>query len=358
MPPTLVGKSMDEIRTLPRTSSSVSCVWSWLRWISRDQFPTATGFLTSVASNVGGELHRDQLTLINGHPSRISGQIRLYQALGKAAAKTINETQKAGNERNGPVPSVKPKPDGQGGSSGISAADARPRSVKPMPRPPPPTENLALVKIAQSMPGARRRRLKPCASHRGRKDRLRPILEEAYRPLNRRREEARTKQEMATAKPTPSSGRESLEAAPEGDHMAGSGKPNKTRRLARWKHDAICLMKRRLKPGSYLQRSPGRKQAICRFPEGRCCRAAGVRHDADAENADHADKLGELVQEPGRVTIREHQDRQGDRHREGGRQQLGREGNSTSGFISGVSTSLSPMGDLFSMAGMDYLLRI
>ena len=315
----LLGKSMDEIRDIAK-----DIIFGQLRLVvatmdieeinsDRDKF------LTNVASNVGSELRKIGLTLINVNVTDIQDESGYIEALGKeAAAKAINEAKVrvAEKERTG----------------SIGEADAQASATD--------GENLALVKIAQS--NAERREKEAEALRQAtaaEKIASARSLEEAY-AAEQKAEEARAKREMAT--------REAdtivqAEIAKRQKEIMAEAEAEQTRRLAKGEADAIYLMKEAEARGIFevLEKQAMGFQKVV---------AAAGGNSRDAVLMLIADKLEELVKTQveaiknikiDKVTVWE-----------GGQQQEG-EGNSTSKFISGLYKSVPPMSDLFNMAGMD-----
>ncbi|MEZ5031754.1 MAG: SPFH domain-containing protein [Saprospiraceae bacterium] len=337
----LLGKSMDEIRDIAK-----DIIFGQLRLVvatmdieeinsDRDKF------LTNVASNVGSELRKIGLTLINVNVTDIQDESGYIEALGKeAAAKAINEAKVrvAEKERTGSIGEAEALMDKR---IQVSAADAKAKIGEADAQASATDgENLALVKIAQS--NAERREKEAEALRQAtaaEKIASARSLEEAY-AAEQKAEEARAKREMAT--------REAdtivqAEIAKRQKEIMAEAEAEQTRRLAKGEADAIYLMKEAEARGIFevLEKQAMGFQKVV---------AAAGGNSRDAVLMLIADKLEELVKTQveaiknikiDKVTVWE-----------GGQQQEG-EGNSTSKFISGLYKSVPPMSDLFNMAGMD-----
>ena len=337
----LLGKSMDEIRDIAK-----DIIFGQLRLVvatmdieeinsDRDKF------LTNVASNVGSELRKIGLTLINVNVTDIQDESGYIEALGKeAAAKAINEAKVrvAEKERTGSIGEAEALMDKR---IQVSAADAKAKIGEADAQASATDgENLALVKIAQS--NAERREKEAEALRQAtaaEKIASARSLEEAY-AAEQKAEEARAKREMAT--------REAdtivqAEIAKRQKEIMAEAEAEQTRRLAKGEADAIYLMKEAEARGIFevLEKQAMGFQKVV---------AAAGGNSRDAVLMLIAGKLEELVKTQveaiknikiDKVTVWE-----------GGQQQEG-EGNSTSKFISGLYKSVPPMSDLFNMAGMD-----
>lgn len=337
----LLGKSMDEIRDIAK-----DIIFGQLRLVvatmdieeinsDRDKF------LTNVASNVGSELRKIGLTLINVNVTDIQDESGYIEALGKeAAAKAINEAKVrvAEKERTGSIGEAEALMDKR---IQVSAADAKAKIGEADAQASATDgENLALVKIAQS--NAERREKEAEALRQAtaaEKIASARSLEEAY-AAEQKAEEARAKREMAT--------REAdtivqAEIAKRQKEIMAEAEAEQTRRLAKGEADAIYLMKEAEARGIFevLEKQAMGFQKVV---------AAAGGNSRDAVLMLIADKLEELVKTQveaiknikiDKVTVWE-----GGQHQEG-------EGNSTSKFISGLYKSVPPMNDLFNMAGMD-----
>ncbi len=337
----LLGKSMDEIRDIAK-----DIIFGQLRLVvatmdieeinsDRDKF------LTNVASNVGSELRKIGLTLINVNVTDIQDESGYIEALGKeAAAKAINEAKVrvAEKERTGSIGEAAAYMDRRiqvsaaEAKAKIGEADAQSAATE--------GENLAAVKIAQS--NAERREKEAEALRQAtaaEKIASARSLEEAY-AAERKAEDARAKREMATREADTIVQAEINKRQKE---IMAEAEAEQTRRIAKGEADAIYLMKEAEARGIFeiLEKQALGFQKVV---------AAAGGNSRDAVLMLIADKLEELVKTQvdaiknikiDKVTVWE-----------GGNQKDG-EGNSTSKFISGLYKSVPPMNDLFNMAGMD-----
>ncbi len=337
----LLGKSMDEIRDIAK-----DIIFGQLRLVvatmdieeinsDRDKF------LSNVASNVGSELRKIGLILINVNVTDIQDESGYIEALGKeAAAKAINEAKVrvAEKERTGSIGEAEALMDKR---IQVSAADAKAKIGEADAQSSATEgENLAAVKIAQS--NAERREKEAEALRQAtaaEKIASARSLEEAY-AAEQRAEEARAKREKAT--------REAdtivqAEIARRQKEILAEAEAEQTRRLAKGEADALYLMKEAEARGLFevLEKQALGFQKVV---------AAAGGNSRDAVLMLIADKLEDLVKTQveaikniriDKVTVWE-----------GGNQKEG-EGNSTSKFISGLYKSVPPMNDLFNMAGMD-----
>lgn len=337
----LLGKSMDEIRDIAK-----DIIFGQLRLVvatmdieeinsDRDKF------LSNVASNVGSELRKIGLILINVNVTDIQDESGYIEALGKeAAAKAINEAKVrvAEKERTGSIGEAEALMDKR---IQVSAADAKAKIGEADAQSSATEgENLAAVKIAQS--NAERREKEAEALRQAtaaEKIASARSLEEAY-SAEQRAEEARAKREKAT--------REAdtivqAEIARRQKEILAEAEAEQTRRLAKGEADALYLMKEAEARGLFevLEKQALGFQKVV---------AAAGGNSRDAVLMLIADKLEDLVKTQveaikniriDKVTVWE-----------GGNQKEG-EGNSTSKFISGLYKSVPPMNDLFNMAGMD-----
>ncbi|MBK7341893.1 MAG: flotillin family protein [Saprospiraceae bacterium] len=337
----LLGKSMDEIRDIAK-----DIIFGQLRLVvatmdieeinsDRDKF------LSNVASNVGSELRKIGLILINVNVTDIQDESGYIEALGKeAAAKAINEAKVrvAEKERTGSIGEAEALMDKR---IQVSAADAKAKIGEADAQSSATEgENLAAVKIAQS--NAERREKEAEALRQAtaaEKIASARSLEEAY-AAEQRAEEARAKREKAT--------REAdtivqAEIARRQKEILAEAEAEQTRRLAKGEADALYLMKEAEARGLFevLEKQALGFQKVV---------AAAGGNSRDAVLMLIADKLEDLVKTQveaikniriDKVTVWE-----------GGNQKEG-EGNSTSKFIYGLYKSVPPMNDLFNMAGMD-----
>ncbi len=298
-------------------------------------------FVANVTSNVGTELRKIGLNLINVNVTDIQDESGYIAALGKeAAAKAINDAKKsvAEKDRDGSIGQAQAQKDMR---IQVSEAEAMARSgeaganAKAV-----EGENNAKVHIAQSDAERRQREAEALRlATASEKIQAAKALEEAY-AAEQLAEKARAQRELAS--------REAdiivqAEIAKRKVEIDAEAEAERQRRIAKGEADAVYLMKEAEAKGLYeiLQ-----KQAVG-FDE--IVKAAGG-DPRDAVLMLIADKLPELVKTQveaiknikiDKVTVWE-----------GGNQSEG-EGNSTSKFISGLYKSVPPMSDLFNMAGMD-----
>ncbi len=336
----LLGKSNEEIR-----ETAKDIIFGQLRLVvatmdieeinsDRDKF------LTNVSSNVGNELKKIGLTLINVNVTDIQDESGYIEALGKeAAAKAINDAKQSVAEKNR---------DGSIGEANankemrvsVSAADAiakvgeataQANSVD--------GENDAMVRMAIS--NAERRQKEAEALRRAtasEKIQAANSLQEAYL-AEKEAELARAAKERASREADIIVQAEIAKRRIEIDAEAES---ERMRLIARGEADAVFMQKEAEAKGLY---EVLRKQADG-FEE--MVKAVGG-NPRDAVLLLVADKLPELVKTQvdaiknikiDKVTVWE-----------GGSQEGS--GNSTSKFISGLYKSVPPMSELFNMAGMD-----
>lgn len=336
----LLGKTNDEIR-----ETAKDIIFGQLRLVvatmdieeinsDRDKF------LTNVSSNVGNELKKIGLTLINVNVTDIQDESGYIEALGKeAAAKAINDAKQSVAEKNR---------DGSIGEANankemrvsVSAADAiakvgeataQANSVD--------GENDAKVRMAIS--NAERRQKEAEALRRAtasEKIQAANSLQEAYL-AEKEAELARAAKERASREADIIVQAEIAKRRIEIDAEAES---ERMRLIARGEADAVFMQKEAEAKGLY---EVLRKQAEG-FEE--MVKAVGG-NPRDAVLLLVADKLPELVKTQvdaiknikiDKVTVWE-----------GGNQEGS--GNSTSKFISGLYKSVPPMSELFNMAGMD-----
>lgn len=336
----LLGKSSDDIRDI-----SKDIIFGQLRLVvatmdieeinsDRDKF------LSNVSTNVGAELRKIGLQLINVNVTDIQDESGYIAALGKeAAAKAINDAKMSVAEKNrdGSIGEAMANKDERiqvssaDADAKIGEADANAKSID--------GENLAQIKIANSNAERRQREAEALRlATASEKIQAAKALEEAYQ-AEREAEEARAKREMATkqadiiVQAEISKQQQIIEAEAEAEQI---------RRLAKGEADAIFLKKEAEAKGMFEVLS---KQAE---GFGRIVNAAGG-NSRDAVLMLIADKLEDLVATQveaiknikiDKVTVWEGGNNDGD-------------GNSTSKFVSGLYKSVPPLNDLFNMAGMD-----
>lgn len=337
----LLGKTIEEIRDIAK-----DIIFGQLRLVvatmdieeinaDRDKF------LANVTSNVGSELRKIGLTLINVNVTDIQDESGYIEALGKeAAAKAINEAKVrvADQERNGAIGEAEAFMDKR---IQVSRADAQAKIGESENEANAiDGQNLAAVRMAQSNA---ERREKEAESLRiataAEKIAEARALEQAY-DAQRLAEEARAKREMASKEADVIVLAEIEKRQLE---IMAEAEAEQRRRLAKGEADAIYLVKEAEARGMFevLEKQ-----------------AAGFRKVVEAANGDSrdavlmmiADKLEDLVKTQveaikniriDKVTVWE------------GGQGANGEGNATSNFISGLYKSVPPMQDLFNMAGME-----
>ncbi len=337
----LLGRTMDEIRDIAKDiifgQLRLSVATMDIEEINADR----DKFLANVAGNVGSELKKIGLTLINVNVTDIQDESGYIEALGKeAAAKAINDAKKIVAERNrdGSIGEAMAKRDQRiqvseaEASAQIGEATAQARATE--------GENESKVLIAESEAS---RRVKEAEANRfaiaAEKIASAKALEEAY-TAEAGAEEARAKRELASREADEII---NAEVAKRKLEIEAEATAEKTRRLAKGEADAIFMKQSAEAKGLFeiLEKQAQGFQKIV---------ASAGGNTKDAVLMMVADKLEELVKTQveaiknikiDKVTVWE-----------GGNSQEG-EGNSTSKFISGMYKSIPPMNDLFNMAGMD-----
>ncbi len=337
----LLGKTNDDIRDIAK-----DIIFGQLRLVvatmdieeinsDRDKF------LSNVATNVGAELSKIGLSLINVNVTDIQDESGYIQALGKeAAAKAINDAKMSVAEktRDGSIGEANAHRDQRikvseaDAYAKVGEAESLAQAVH--------GENEAKIKIAQSnaelqVKQAEALRIATTAE----KIESAKTLEEAYL-AEKEAEQARAARELATREADEIV---SAEIAKRKLEIEAEAEAERIRRLAKGEADAIFLKQQAEGKGMYEVLS---KQA------------EGFKAIVDAAGGDSrdavlmliADKLEGLVKTQveaiknikiDKVTVWE-----------GGNQKEG-EGNSTSKFVSGLYKSVPPLTDLFNMAGMD-----
>jgi flotillin len=298
-------------------------------------------FLNNVSSNVGTELKKIGLTLINVNVTDIQDESGYIEALGKeAAAKAINDAKKSVAEKNrdGNIGEAIANKDmriqvsNADAEAKVGEAEAHAKSID--------GENESLILIAQSDSERRTKEaeaLKLATSSE--KIQAANALEEAYKAeesaeLARAAKEKATREADAIVQSEIDKRKKEIDAEAEAERI---------RRIARGEADATLMRKEAEAKGLYeiLQKQAQGFDEIVKATNG---------NPREAVLMLIADKLPELVKTQveaiknikiDKVTVWE-----------GGNQQEG-EGNSTSKFISGLYKSVPPMNDLFNMAGMD-----
>ncbi len=337
----LLGKSTDEVRDIAK-----DIIFGQLRLVvatmdieeinsDRDKF------LSNVSGNVGSELRKIGLILINVNVTDIQDESGYIEALGKeAAAKAINDAKKSVAEKNrdGSIGQAIAQKDQRiqvsdaDAIAKIGEADAEAKSID--------GENEAAIKIAQSNAERRQREAEALKlATASEKIQSAKALEEAY-AAEQKAEAARAARELATRQADiivkAQIEKEKLEIEAEAE-------AEQTRRLAKGEADAIYMKKEAEAKGLFeiLQKQAEGFDQIVKATNG---------NPREAVLMLIADKLPELVETQveaiknikiDKVTVWEG----GNHDAEGG--------NSTSKFISGLYKSVPPMSDLFNMAGMD-----
>ncbi|MBT8219622.1 MAG: flotillin family protein, partial [Bacteroidia bacterium] len=337
----LLQKSIDEIREMAK-----DIIFGQLRLVvatmdieeinsDRDKF------LTNVSSNVGNELRKIGLELINVNVTDIQDESGYIEALGKeAAAKAINDAKKsvAEKDRDGSIGEAQANKDMRIQVSSANAfaqvgeAEAQAKSRE--------GENEAAILIANSNAERRQKEaeaLKIAMSSE--KIQAAKALEESY-VAEQKAEKARAARELASKEADIIV---QAEIAKRKTEIDAEAEAERIRRKARGEADAIISMKEAEARGLYeiLEKQADGFNQIVKATNG---------NPREAVLMLIADKLPELVETQveaiknikiDKVTVWE-----------GGNQDA-ESGNSTAKFISGLYKSVPPMSDLFNMAGMD-----
>lgn len=298
-------------------------------------------FLHNVSSNVGTELRKIGLTLINVNVTDIQDESGYIEALGKeAAAKAINDAKKSVAEKNrdGNIgesiahKDMRIQVSNADAEAKIGEAEAHAKSID--------GENEAKIKIAQSDAERRQREAESLRlATASEKIQAAEALKEAYL-AEKDAELARAAKEKARQEADAIVDSEIEKRKKEIDAEAEA---ERIRRIARGQADAVLMQKEAEAKGLYaiLQKQAEGFDEIVKATNG---------NPREAVLMLIADKLPELVKTQveaiknikiDKVTVWE-----------GGNQQDG-EANSTAKFISGLYRSVPPMNDLFNMAGMD-----
>jgi len=336
----LLGKTTDQIRDIAK-----DIIFGQLRLVvatmdieeinsDRDKF------LTNVATNVGAELKKIGLTLINVNLTDMQDESGYIEALGKeAAAKAINDAKKsvAQKNRDGSIGEAQAMQDQRiqvsaaDAAAKVGEAEANAKAID--------GENDAAIKIAQSNAERRQREAEALKlATASEKIQAANALKESYE-AERQAEEARAKKEMASQEADIIV---QAQIEKEKQVIDAEAQAEQIRRLAKGEADAIYLKKEAEAKGLFEILS---KQA------------EGFQKVVDAANGETkdavlmmiADKLEDLVKTQvdaikgmkiDKVTVWENGSNDGN-------------GNSTSKFVSGLYKSVPPLKDLFDMAGMD-----
>lgn len=298
-------------------------------------------FLANVTSNVGTELRKIGLKLINVNVTDIKDESGYIEALGKeAAAKAINDAKKsvAEKDRDGNIGQAMANKEmriqvaAADADAKVGEATALATSID--------GENEAKIAIAKSNAERRQREAEALKlATASEKIQAAKALEEAY-AAEREAELARASREKASREADVIV---SAEIEKRKIEIDADAEAERVRRRAKGQADAIFLNKEAEARGLFeiLQKQADGFDEIVKATGG----------DArDAVLMLIADKLQDLVKTQveaiknikiDKVTVWE-----------GGNQQEG-EPNSTAKFISGLYKSVPPMNDLFNMAGMD-----
>ncbi|MEL6123149.1 MAG: SPFH domain-containing protein [Bacteroidota bacterium] len=337
----LLGKPTDEIREIAK-----DIIFGQLRLVvatmdieeinaDRDKF------LSNVSQNVGSELRKIGLSLINVNVTDIQDESGYIEALGKeAAAKAINDAKKsvAEKDRDGSIGQALALQDQRiqvsesDAKAQIGEAAAQAKAIE--------GENEAKILIAQSE--ARRRQREAEAEKEAtasEKVQKANALEESFK-AEASAEEARAAKERAT--------REAdiivqAEIAKKKLELEAEAEAEKIRRIAKGQAEATFIQQKAEADGQFeiLKRQAEGFEEIVKATNG---------NPREAVLMLIADKLPELVATQveaiknikiDKVTVWDG----GAENTDGG--------NSTSKFISGLYKSVPPMKDLFDMAGME-----
>ncbi len=286
-------------------------------------------FLANVASNVGGELKKIGLKLINVNVTDIKDESGYIEALGKeAASKAINDAKQsvAEKDRDGAIGAANAHQDQR-----VQVADANARAVE--------GENTAKIKVAKSdaLRFEKEAEAKKIATAAEKVQSAR-ALEEAY-AAEQTAEKARAtrdKAEQTADIVVPA------QIDKERVEIAAEAEAEMIRRRARGEADAILFKKQAEAQGIYevlTKQAEGLKQIV---------NAAGS-NSKDAVLLLIADKLPELVRlqaeaikniKIDKITVWDGGNGAGEK-------------TSTANFISGLYKSVPPLQEMFTMAGMD-----
>ncbi len=298
-------------------------------------------FLSNVSTNVGAELSKIGLQLINVNVTDIQDESGYINALGQeAAAKAINDAKMSVAEKNrdGSIGEANARRDqtisvsSADASAKVGEAEAAAKAIE--------GENLAKIKIAESDAERRQREAEYLRlATASEKTQAAKALEEAYL-AEQQAEEARAKKEMATQQADIIV---QAEIEKQKQVIDAEAEAEQIRALAKGEADAIFLKKAAEAKGLY--------EVLSKQADGfdQLVKSTGG-NSKDAVLMLIADKLEDLVKTQveaiknikiDKVTVWE-----GGNNIEG-------EGNSTSKFVSGLYKSVPPLSDLFNMAGMD-----
>ena len=335
----LLGKTNDQIKDIAK-----DIIFGQLRLVvatmdieeinsDRDKF------LTNVSSNVGAELRKIGLALINVNLTDIQDESGYIEALGKeAAAKAINDAKRSVAEKNrdGSIGEANAMQDQRiqvasaDAQAKVGEAEANAKAID--------GENEAAIQIAQSNAERRQREAEALKlAIASEKIQAANALKESY-DAERQAEEARAQKEMASQQADTIVGAKIDKEKQEIDAEADA---EQIRRLAKGEADAIYMKREAEARGIY--------EVLTKQAEG----FQKVVEAANGETRDAvlmmiADKLENLVKTQveaiknlkiDKVTVWENGNNEGT--------------NSTAKFLSGLYKSVPPLSDLFNMAGMD-----
>ena len=298
-------------------------------------------FLTNVSLNVGQELKKIGLKLINVNVTDIQDESGYIEALGKeAAAKAINDARMSVAEKNrdGSIGEAQAKKDQRIQVSSADAfakvgeSEAEAQAIE--------GANLAAIKVAQSNAERRQKEAEALKiATASEKIQAAKALEESYL-AEKEAEQARAAREMATAQANEIVQAEIAKRKAEIDAEAEA---ERIRRIAKGNADAVYMQKE--------AEAKGMLEILNRQAEGFAELVKAANGDSrDAVLMMIADKLETLVATQveaikgikiDKVTVWEN----------GGNGDG--DGNATSKFVSGLYKAVPPMNDLFNMAGMD-----
>ena len=298
-------------------------------------------FLLNVSSNVGQELKKIGLKLINVNVTDIQDESGYIEALGKeAAAKAINDARMSVAEKNrdGSIGEAQAKKDQRIQVSSAEAfakvgeSEAEAQAIE--------GANIAAIKVAQSNAERRQKEAESLKiAVASEKIQSAKALEESYL-AEKEAEQARAAREMATAQANEIV---QAEIAKQKAEIDAEAEAERIRRIARGNADAVYMQKE--------AEAKGMLEVLNRQAEGFAELVKAANGDSrDAVLMMIADKLETLVATQveaikgikiDKVTVWEN----------GGNGDG--DGNATSKFVSGLYKAVPPMNDLFNMAGMD-----
>jgi len=337
----LLGRNQEEIRDIAKDiifgQLRLSVATMDIEEINADR----DKFLANVSGNVGSELKKIGLTLINVNVTDIQDESGYIEALGQeAAAKAINDAKQIVAERNrdGSIGEANAKRDQRikvaeaNALARVGEANSEASTIE--------GENIAQVQIADSSSSLRVRQAEANRiASASEKIQAAKALEEAY-AAEAKAEEARAKRELASKEADEIV---RAEIAKRKLEIEAEATAEQTRRIAKGQADAIFLQQEAEARGLYevLEKQALGFDKIVKAVNG---------STKDAVLMIIADKLENLVKTQvdaiknikiDKVTVWE-----------GGGNGDG-DGNSTSKFISNLYRSVPPMSDLFNMAGME-----